>query len=216
MSDTFVVTLNQQAILLEEDADNSALRWNILMVFLSLISFLIQDCMRQIKRLFRGAIVKGKYYQQGYESLKDGTFIFSEALCKAHGLEQDIANAPRVLIDKSILSTLRKSEIDLLCKESRPDRELIRDSDGFHYLNIYTSMVSNTSLTDILRDVASIVRSNLEKQYPTAIIGKYIWYANYHNTFIRHVIKSNASASIPCFDEIKGKEQEVLIKIPDL
>jgi hypothetical protein len=216
MSDTFVVTLNQQAILLEEDADNSALRWNILMIFLAIISFLVQDCMRQIKRLFRGAIVKGKHYQQGYENLKGSTFIFSEALCEAHGLERDIANVPRILIDKSILNTLQKSEIDLLCKENRPDRELIRDSDGFFYLNIYASVVNNTALISILRETASIVRSNLGKQCLPAIVGKYIWFANYHNAFIRHVIKSNASASIPCFNEIKDKEQEVLIKIPDL
>ena len=216
ISDTFVVTLNQQAILLEEGADNSALRWNILMVFLSLVSFLIQDCMRQIKHLFRGAIVKGKYYQQGYENLKDGTFIFSEALCKAHSLEQGIANVPRILIDKSILSTLQKSEINLLCKKERPDRELIRDSDGFHYLNIYTSMVDDTALANILREVASIVQLHLEKQYPPDIIGKYIWFANYHNAFVHHVIKSNALASIPCFNEIKNKQQEILIKIPDL
>jgi len=206
MSDTFVVTLDQQAILREEGADNSALRWNILMVFLPFISFLVQDCMRQIKRLFRGAIVKGKHYQQEYENLKGSTFIFSEALCEAHVLERDIANVPRILIDKSILGTLQKSEIDLLCKESRPDRELIRDSDGFHYLNIYTSMVNNTALTDILREVAAIVRSNLERQHIPAIIGKYIWFANYHNAFIQHVIKSNAPASIPSFNEIKDKQ----------
>ncbi len=217
MSDTFVVALNQQAVLLEEGADNSALRWNILMIFLALISFLVQDCMRQIKRLFRGAIVRGKHYQQKYENLEGSTFIFSEALCDAHKLEHGIANTPRILVDKSVLSSLRKSDIELLCKENRPDRELIRDNDGFHYLNIYSSMVGNTDLASILREVASMVRLNLEMQYPPDIIGKYIWFANYHNAFVDYVVKSNAHPmSIPCFEEIKEKQSEMIIKIPDL
>jgi len=216
MSDTFIVVLNQQAILFDEGSDDSALRYNILMIFLALISFLVQDSMRQIRRLFRGAIVRGKHYQQRYENLEGSTFIFSEALCDAYGLEQGIANMPRILIDKSILSMLRKSEIDLLCKENRPDRELIRDSDGFHYLNIYTSIVNNTALASILRETASIVKSNLKKQYPPDIIRKYVWFANYHNKFVLHVIRSNAPASIPCFNEIKGMQQEMLIEIPNL
>lgn len=217
MSDTFVVAFNQQAILLEEGDDNSALRWNILMIFLALISFLTQDCMRQIKRLFRGAIAIGTHYQQDYENLEGSTFIFSEALCNAHRLEKNIANMPRIIIDKSILSALGKPELELLCKESRPDRELIRDNDGFHYLNIYSSMVGNTALASILREVASMVRLNLEMQYPPDIIGKYIWFANYHNAFVDYVVKSNAHPmSIPCFTEIKDKQSEIIIEIPDL
>lgn len=216
LSDTFVVALNQEAVLLEEGADNSALRWNILMIFLALISFLVQDCMRQIKFLFRGVIVIGKHYQQNYESLEGSTFIFSEALCSAHELAESIANVPRILVDKSTLSTLREKDIELLCKESRPDRELIRDNDGFYYLNIYTSIVGNTALASILREVASIVSVNLRKQSASGIVGKYIWFANYHNAFIRHVITSNASASIPCFAEISDSQNEMLIEIPKL
>lgn len=216
MSDSFIISLDQQAILAELDDDEGALRWNILMIFLILISYLIQDCMRQVKHLFRGAVVKGRHYQQKYDNLKSSDFIFSEALCNAHALEKNIAKTPRVLIDKSILSTLKQDEIDLLCARNRPDRELMRDNDGFYYLNVYASMVSNTALADILREVASTIRSHLEKQYSSDIIGKYIWYANYHDTFIHHVIASNAPASIPSFNEIKNNQQEMLIGIPDL
>ncbi|MFH1422959.1 MAG: hypothetical protein ABIH42_09650 [Planctomycetota bacterium] len=215
LGDAFVVVLDQHAVLFEE-GDNSAVRSHILLIFLALVSFLVQDCMRQIKHLFRGAIVKGKYYQQKYENLEGSTFIFSEGLCGAHRLEKNIANMPRIIIDKSALGALEKSELGLLCREDWPGRELLRDRDGFHYLNIYTSMVDNTALADILREVVSIISLNLEKPFTPDIIGKYVWFANYHNAFIRHIIESNAPASIPCFAEIKEKRNEMVIKIPDL
>ena len=146
--------------------------------------------------------------------MKGSTFIFSEALCNAYELEQHVANMPRILVDDTILNSLGEKEIALLCKESNPDRELLRDDDGLYYLNIYTSMVNNDALAAILQGVASIIRSNIEKHYPINIRRKYIWFANYHNAFVNHVIKSNARASIPCFEEIKGKQYEMLIEIP--
>ncbi|MDD5269936.1 MAG: hypothetical protein PHE80_01965 [Candidatus Omnitrophica bacterium] len=215
LSDTFIIVLDQEAILRDEGADSPALRWQILMIILTLVSYLVQDCMRQIKCLFRGAIVRGKHYQEGYKNLEGSTFIFSEALCDAHRLERDIASVPRILVDKSILSTLGEKEIALLSRENRPDRELARDNDGIYYLNIYAPMAGHTALFSILGHVASIVADNLKRQSIPGIVRKYVWFANFHNRFIDNLLKSNAHpSSVPCLEEIKSKQKNVLIVIP--
>lgn len=213
LSDSFVVVLDQEPIL-KEYGDESAIRWNILMIFLGLISFLIQDCVREIHYLFRGAIVCGKYYKKEFENLKGSNFIFSEALCKAHKIEQDISSVPRVIIDNSVLASLSSKEVELLSKESNPDRELIQDNDGLYYVNIYSSMVNHDSFAAILREIASIMQSKLKGDLNCKVLRKYVWFANYHNSFVAHVIESNAKKSIPCFGEIKDKKDEMIIAIP--
>lgn len=210
MSDAFIVTLDQQAALSESESENT--KQIILMIFFTLISYLVQDCTRAIKHLFRGAIVKGQHYRRNFESLEGGTFIFSKALYEAYYLERNIAHVPRILVDKSVLEGV---DISLLCKESRPDRELLRDDDGFYHLNIYGSMFDDTALAPILQEVASIVRANIEQgNAQPNHRQKYVWFANYHNAVIRDIIESKAA--IPSFEEIKAKRQEMLIEIPSL
>ncbi len=207
MSDSFIVVFNEEAALSEEGSENT--RQLFLMIFLTLISYLVQDCMRGLKHLFRGAVVRSQYYQQKFDNLDSGTFIFSKALCEAHKLEKNIASVPRILVDKSVLEDL---DFSLLCKESRPDRELLRDSDGFYCLNLYSSMFADIALAPILREVAGIVKKGIENKKDIEILRKYIWFANYHNELVQGIIKSEAA--IPSLKEIKEDRASMLIEIP--
>jgi hypothetical protein len=213
LSDSFVVVLDQEPIL-QEYGDTSETRCIVLMIFLGLISFLIQDCIREIHYLFRGAIVCGKYYKKEFNNLKGSNFIFSEALCKAHQIERDISSVPRVIVDSSVLSSLKDKDIELLSKNNKPGRELMQDNDGLYYLNIYSSMVNHNSLAAILRAIVSIMQPKLRGDLNAKVLRKYVWFANYHNSFVAHVIESNAKESIPCFCEIKEKEDKMFIAIP--
>jgi len=209
MSDSFVIIFNEEAALSEEGSESS--RQLFLMIFLTLISYLVQDCMRGLKHLFRGAIVRSQYYQQKFANLDNATFVFSKALCEAHKLEKNIASVPRILIDKSVLEGF---DFSLLCKESRPDRELLRDNDGLYHLNLYSSMFNDTALAPILREVAGIVKKAIENTKDIVILRKYVWFANYHNNLVRGIIDSEAA--IPSFEKIKNDQGAMLVKIPVL
>jgi hypothetical protein len=212
IGDAFIVVLDQEAIWNEEGDDNGSLKQLILMIFLMLISYLIQDCMRAVKLPFRGVVVKGQYYSHEFEHLPGNMFIFSKGLIDAYRLEKSIADVPRIVIDKSVLDGANTS---LLCKPGRPDRELLLDNDGLYYLNIYSSVFTDTALTPILQSVASIVKKNIaDNVTKPEILRKYIWFANQHNNFVKETIQSNAA--IPSFDDLKKYEREAFIEVPVL
>ena len=210
IGDAFVVVFDQERALSEEGLreDEKAL---MLMVFLTLLSFLVQDCSRAVERLFRGAVVRGKHYQREFENLESSTFVFSRGLCDAHELAENIADVPRILVDKSVLAGL---DISVLIMEERPDRELLRDTDGLYFLNIYSSVFCDTALAPILREIASVVGKSMADIKELKITQKYIWFANYHNGVVQQII--DLSPSIPSFDEIQRNQTSMLIEIPSL
>ena len=64
VSDTFVIVLDHQKVLLEADGDSNAIRSIILMIFSVLVSFLVQDCMRATGLLLLGQIKKCQLIMQ--------------------------------------------------------------------------------------------------------------------------------------------------------
>ena len=212
VSDTFVITLDHQKVLSELDGDSSALRGIVLMIFLVLVSFLVQDCMRATGLMFRGAITKGQYYYKEFENLEGSSFIFSKAFIEAANLEKNTANMPRILVDKSVLENMDVSI--LLFKKHRPDGALLRDKDGLYHLNIYASVFSHTALASILREVAVLIKRGLETINAPRVVCKYIWFANYHNDLVRGIIDSEAA--IPSLKEIKENQASMLIEIPNI
>ena len=213
ISDSFIVVFDEEAALLEIEGEGKSVKATFLLIFLSLISYLTQECMRGLKRLFRGSIVKGMYFQQELSDFKNGTFIFSKALCEAYRFEKEFAGVPRILLDKSILEEV---DLNFFCRKDRPDRELLQDSDGFYYLNIYSSMINHSALIHILRETTSFIKSSISINKDKSILRKYIWFANYHNKIINDIVDSNASASILCMDEIKKEKEGLLIQVPYL
>lgn len=185
ISDSFIVTLDFQKIISESGEDSKVLKNIVLMVFLDLISYLIQDCMREIKLPIRGAIVCGKYYSQEFQSLEKNSFIFSEALVEAYTLAEEMADVPRVLIDKSVLNCMVPTRISGI----RPDREILCDVDGLHYLNIYASIFTDAALIPILQGISAVINSNSEKDKNNPkILRKYHWFANFHNKIVNEII----------------------------
>jgi len=185
ISDSFIVILDFQKIISEHGEDSRVFENIVLMNFLDLISYLIQDCMREIKLPIRGAIVCGKYYSQEFQSLRKNNFIFSEALVNAYKLAEEMADVPRVLIDKSVLSYMIPTRISGI----RPDREILCDVDGLHYLNIYSSIFTDEALIPILRGISAVINHNSEKnQNDPKILRKYRWFANFHNKIVNEII----------------------------
>lgn len=215
MSDTFVIVFNEEAAL-HEEGDGDSLRKLFLINFLTFISFFVQDCLRgincakQFTFLFRGSITRGQYYHEKFNNLNESNFIFSKAFCEAAKIEKEVAVVPRVIIDKSVLEEL---DFSLLTRKSHPDREILRDNDGFYYLNLYCSMFTDMALASILREVVGIIKKGIENNKGNKkILAKYIWYANFHNNFVKEIIESNAA--IPCFQEIKDNESAMLVEMP--
>ena len=212
VSDTFVITLDHQKVLSELDGDSSALRGIVLMIFLVLVSFLVQDCMRATGLMFRGAITKGQYYYKEFENLEGSSFIFSKAFIDAANLEKNTANMPRILVDKSVLEGMDVSI--LLFKKHRPDGALLRDKDGLHHLNIYASVFSHTALASILREVAAMVKRGIDTVKDPQVLRKHIWFANYHNDLVIGLMESGAA--IPSLNAIKDNQSLMLIEIPHI
>ncbi len=185
ISDTFIVTLDLQKAIPESDDSSAGFKNIILNIFFELISYLIQDCMRGLKLPIRGAVVCGKYYSQEFSSLKKNAFIFSEALVDAHNLAENVADVPRVLIDKSVMAYMYPIRIT----STRPDREILYDVDGLPYLNIYSSIFTDEALIPILQGISVVIKSNLEKNKDKLeILRKYHWFANFHNKIVNEII----------------------------
>lgn len=215
ISDTLIVALDQEAVFHQECGDVSAaspaLKGQSLLIFLNLISYLIQDCMRAVELPISGAVVKGKYYSKGFDNLEGNAFIFSEALVDAHRLTKNSGNLPRVLIDQSALEGV---SLTLLTEKDRPDREILQDETGLRYLNIYSSVFTDAALAPIIRGVASVANQQIKKhQNDPKILGKYIWFANHHNNLVKEIIESKAT--IPGLPDLINYQAEAFIQIPE-
>lgn len=219
ISDTLIIALDQEAVFLEEcQGDVSkvspALKELVLFIFLNLVSYLSQDCMREIKRPLRGAVAAGKYYSRKFENLDGNSFIFSEGLVRAHQFSEEFADVPRILIHDTALEGVKAS---LLAKAERPDREILQDQDGMRHLNLYASIFTDEALGSILRHIARVVSQQMDcHQTNPKILRKYIWFANYHNQRVQDIIASDAHPnSCPSLAEIKLDRDSIIIQIPD-
>lgn len=211
LSDAFVIVFDRQS-LLGGDYDIEPFRSIILNVFLILISYLVQDCVRGTGLLFRGAIVKGQYYQRQFENLDGGNFIFSRGLIKAYEIAENIADVPRIIVDSSVFEGVDVDTLSL--KKHKPDSALLRDDDGLYSLNIYASLATDYNLAPvILRNVVGILNDKI-KQYRENlhILRKYVWFANYHNKIVNCLM---AEDGWRYYIELKEKKESLLITLPE-
>jgi hypothetical protein len=209
VGDAFVVTLNLEKVQSIEGSSGNSLNTIIFLIFVNFISFLAQECICSTGHLLRGAIAKGQYYQNTFTDLSSSTFIFSKGLIEAYNLSEQIADVPRVLIDKTVLEIIN---IDTLANNRRPDRELLFDSDGLYYLNYYGYFFSNPDLSKILRNIATLIKEKIVKHNNNLrILRKYIWFSNYHNAYVKTILDSKAYVSCICLREIENDLSSILI-----
>lgn len=209
LSDAFVIVFDRQR-LLNEYTDIESFRSIILNVFLTLISYLLQDCIRGTGLLFRGSIVRGQYYQRQFENLENGNFIFSRGLIKAYEIAEKIADVPRIIVDSSAFEGVDASA--LLIKKYNPYSALLRDNDGLYILNIYASIVTDRNLASaIFHNVADILNDKIKQHKENLhILRKYAWFGNYHNEIVNYLITEDGRQYI----ELKEKKESLLITLP--
>ncbi|MBF0522221.1 MAG: hypothetical protein HQL24_04095 [Candidatus Omnitrophica bacterium] len=211
LSDAFVIVFDRQRFL-GGDEERDPLRVIILNVFLTLISYLLQDCIRGTGLLFRGAVVRGQYYQRQFENLDGGNFIFSRGLIKAYEMAENIADVPRIIVDSSAFEGI---DVDTLClKKHRPDSSLLRDEDGLYSLNIYASVATDYYLAPtILRNVVDILNNKVrEHKENLHVLRKYAWFANYHNKIVNCLMAEDGWQRY--YMELKEKKESLLIVLP--
>ena len=194
LSDSFVIVFDQNGAREGKNYETTTPE-AILESFLFFVSYLIQDGFCKTKMLFRGAIARGHYYQQGFQTLEKSNFIFSGALCDAHDLAEKIADVPRVLIhpgvlEESFIFNPPGRFIDSSFHVS-PFVKFMRDKDGLYFLNGYTSIFGDRQKAfDILSKSASILRNGLEShKNDLKVKRKWIWFANYHNEILERAIR---------------------------
>jgi hypothetical protein len=203
ISDSFIVALDltkgkslPNGKLSKKDIE----RTRVLM-FLSLVSYLVQDLSLAIGHFFRGAIVCGKYYQNRFKSINTSNFIFSEGLCSAHDLGEEIADVPRIILDDSVLKLFSAKKLSV--------NYALQDRDGLYYLNIYQRLLYSNSARDvarILRGFFGLLKKALDKhefrkkrndhkikEY-RRIRRKCAWFANYHDEMIDQIIQRKHNA----------------------
>lgn len=214
LSDSFIVVLDYQRVIKEIKLGKHGS--DILSgVFLGLIAYLIQDCIRGLNLLFRGAVVRGHYYQREFKNLRGGSFIFSQGFCQAYKFSEENADVPRILVEESFLACCHFKAWQ--CGEKNPAGLLLRDNDGLYYLNIYSAAisVSDADFTKkILLGIAKVIKKSLKKYYfdEIEIRRKWVWFANYHNS----MIKRFSECDDPFAKKLHNSCKSLLIKISDL
>jgi hypothetical protein len=80
----------------------------------------------------RGAICKGRLFH-------DETAVFGEALVKAHGLESQIVNFPRIMLTREVVSDARSSD-----RAKEFDKLIKQADDGPSYLHVLSLTLANS------------------------------------------------------------------------
>lgn len=208
LSDTFVVVFDRERFW-GGDKEPAIGTATILNVFLVLISYLLQSCTNESKLLFRGAIARGQYYQNILNNLEGGKFIFSRGLIIAYEIAENLADVPRIIVDKSALEGVDVDKYSI--QRHRPTNTLLRDEDGLYVLNIYSSISENVDLiTQVFTQTALLIKENLTRHKENLnVLRKYVWYANYHNKIAHFLISDDRLKS-----HLAVKEEALIIQIP--
>lgn len=131
------------------------------------------DALIQNGWLLRGGISVGKLYI-------DDVFTMGKGIIAAYDLESKIANYPRVIIDKNIISSLNISEF----KMPYGIEEIYTDFDGENYIN-YLSYFNKDSLRKICEELRNYYLEMNNQESNLKINQKYSWIINYIEIVIK-------------------------------
>jgi hypothetical protein len=161
--------------------------------FLACLSLFSIKITTEIGLVYRGAVLIGYHYECNPtpESQNDNLFVISPALVEAVKLEEDIADAPRVLIATSLLKYLQSlypTPRFPLEEDGWTFRDYSRD--GQHCLNLYHVAVQailskqdpDGSAKKHLETLTMVLSTHVtETKMRPKILNKYLWLVNYHN-----------------------------------
>lgn len=123
----------------------------------------------QNKLIIRGAIAQGKFFI-------NETFVFGEALIKAHLMEMTIARFPRIIVDRSIFEN---GNIPQMIKSYRVLKQ--DPKDNILYLDIFQPQ-HNVQITPF---ISEIIMSGYSEALCKngSILEKYMWLAEEYNEY---------------------------------
>lgn len=131
------------------------------------------DALTQNCWLLRGGISVGKLYI-------DDVFTMGKGIIAAYNLESQIANYPRVIIDKSIIASLNLDDF----KMPYGIEEIYTDFDGEKYIN-YLSYFNKASLRKNCEKLHRYYLEMNNQESNLKVKQKYSWVINYIEGVIR-------------------------------
>ncbi len=170
----------------------------------------ISDLILHVKKLsesfieyglfLRGGVAHGKLYH-------NDRVVFGPAMNEAYLLESNFAVYPRILISDSVYSLIKNTtgpavgaeEYKTLSKSYKLNEDfntinnILRDDDGFYYINTFPLSVALsshitslgiTSLDDFVNYLKTTIEKNLQKHVSNKkIFSKYFWLATKFNKY---------------------------------
>ncbi len=172
-------------IVIAQEIENPEDPKNVFSTYLDVeqFSLMLYSAAMLTGNLMRGAISIGKLYI-------DETLVYGQALLDAHNGESQIANYPRIIVDKDIFVYSHTNIWDSFC---HPDEAklLCRDIDGVLFLNPFwgiPKMAENDPIK--AQKLLEYIRNFILKEYNDLfgknnkkVMPKYHWLANQFNLY---------------------------------
>lgn len=202
VSDSIIIVLNIKDVPHLEGSDEIQNALWIKRIFLILVSLFCLDFISEVKRLVRGGISFGQYFQRQNNGKNSLNFIFSKAYIRAVALEKQ-ADVPRILIDEDCF---RKNLLNANDNLSGIDL-FSRCEDGLYMLDLYSAVKLLFLPEELSRLKATLSDcwNGLDKS-KKAILRKWYWFCNYHNQQIDNIFRRN-----PRFHSQKVEDFRVLL-----
>lgn len=137
----------------------------------------------------RGAIAEGTI-------AVDDQIIFGDALIKAHRFESTVACNPRVIIDPDLVKLAEEDMLDAKeIDKSIWRHRIMKDIDEYYFVNYldesYVPVPGKGRRLEISKSIleqhrVQITTNLIERRKQPHIWAKYLWSANYHNSFCDH------------------------------
>jgi len=149
------------------------------------------------KNIFiRGGLVKGQLFE---DNRKDRINILGPGVINAHDMESKIANYPRIIIEKKLVtklkSTLKKSPL-LNIKGYLP-RHVLEDNQGNYFLDYLSAPIAlsglQTSDINFFENHKKFILESLEnpqtndEEERNKVISRFLMLANYHNFVVGQI-----------------------------
>ena len=173
-------------IVIAQEIENPEDPKNVFSTYLDVeqFSLMLYSAAMLTGNLMRGAISIGKLYI-------DETLVYGQALLDAHNGESQIANYPRIIVDKDIFVYANTNIWDSF---SQPDEAKLvrRDIDGVLFLNPFwgvSKMAENNrikaqKLLEHIRNFILKEYKNLFDKNRKNVMPKYSWLANQFNLYV--------------------------------
>ena len=166
-----ITTFSDSVVLSYAIHEQSAVFYLLLDIAFAIIDLAIRGY------LVRGAVTVG-------DLIHTSRYLVGPAMVSAYEMESKLAKAPRVLIDRKLISIARKSHAEQHDGEHEAryvQSFMTKDDDGHYYVNYvsWKSVVATTGMDDdnypsYLRDIGTIVQRGLAKTDPS-VLSKYLW-----------------------------------------